>query len=208
MVRWRASCTAVGMKLPQPDALLRFHDRQLREPDPEPLDGDALELAIADNHRCNRLLWEAEDQARRPDVPDEYIVGCKRAIDRHNQRRNDAVERIDEALLQRLSDAVPAEQARLHSETPGAIIDRLSILALKIHHMGLRAHSADADDEHIAACSAKLQVLITQRNDLATCLSSLLLELRQGQARFRVYRQFKMYNDPALNPWLRGKPPG
>ncbi len=195
------------MKLPRPDALILFHDRQLTGRADCSQADDALAVAIADNHRCNMLLWETEDQARRPDVPAEYIVRCKRAIDRHNQRRNDAVERIDEALLQRLSGRATEATARQHSETPGAIIDRLSILALKIHHMGRQARRADAGHEHIAACSAKLQVLTAQRADLAACLSSLLMELQSGQARFRVYRQFKMYNDPALNPWLRGQAP-
>ena len=194
------------MDLPAPDELIRFHDRQLLTDAQGGNGDDPLLVAIADNHCCNRLLWDAEDQARRPDVPADYIVRCKRLIDRHNQQRNDAVERIDELLLQRLSGTSASESARLHSETPGAIIDRLSILSLKIHHMRLQTQRDDADAAHISTCSAKLQVLQVQRADLADCLSRLLLELARGDARFRVYRQFKMYNDPALNPWLKGQP--
>jgi len=60
----------------------------------------------------------------------------------------------------------------------------------------------DADKAHIAACSAKLVQLETQRRDLAGCLDRLLAEARAGIAYFKVYRQFKMYNDPNLNPQL------
>ena len=194
------------MNLSLVDDLLRFHDRQLQREQPF-VDDDPLLAAIADNHHCNRLLWDTEDQARRPDVPDEYIVRCKRLIDRSNQQRNDAVERIDEALLQRLATVNARDDAWLNSETPGAIIDRLSILSLKIHHMRLQTQRDDANDAHIAACSAKLQVLQCQRADLAAALTRLLHALAAGDARLKVYRQFKMYNDPGLNPWLRGKVP-
>ena len=63
---------------------------------------------IEANHRCNRLLWDEEDLARRRDVADAAIAANKRAIDGYNQRRNDAIEKIDEALLERLAGVVPA----------------------------------------------------------------------------------------------------
>jgi hypothetical protein len=178
--------------LAQPVPMRRFHPAEER-----------LWNAIAANHLCNRLLWDEEDKARRRDVPASEIARCKRLIDGHNQRRNDAVERIDELLLQALAElGPPPAGARLSSETAGAMIDRLSILALKIHHMGLQAKRADADEAHRARCRAKLARLREQREDLAACLARLMREAMQGTACFKVYRQFKMYNDPTLNPWL------
>ena len=41
-----------------------------------------------------------------------------------------------------------------------------------------------------------------QRNDLGACLDQLLADSRSGGAYFKVYRQFKMYNDPRFNPVL------
>lgn len=206
--------------LPDAGAIVRFHDEALlRQPadddDTACLDADAVWRAVRANHHHNRLLWREEDSARRTDVGAEVIAASKRAIDHHNQLRNDAVEAIDEALLARLSalsTRPPAgsgdADARLSSETAGAMIDRLSILALKIFHMRVQAHRSEAGAAHMAACAARLERLTAQRGDLAGCLDRLLAEAASGAARFKVYRQFKMYNDPALNPWLYGRPGG
>ena len=196
--------------------LVRYHDQMLSLPlwpnqarqekassegalDPQ------LSEAIVQNHQHNTLLWREEDQARRTDVPAERIVASKRRIDILNQQRNDAVEQIDDVLLSLLKNSSRATNARLHSETPGAIIDRLSILALKIFHMAQQLDREDIDTAHIARCAEKLHRLQVQRYQLAGCLTKLLIDLQAGHAYFNAYRQFKMYNDPSLNPWLRGR---
>jgi hypothetical protein len=163
---------------------------------------DAAWMWIATNHRCNCLLWAEEDEARRPHVPDSAIAANKRAIDRYNQQRNDAVEQIDAALLTRLADVVPAADAWQQSETAGAMIDRMSILALKVFNMTREAHRAEAGEAHRAACAEKLARLVVQRDDLGRCFDALLERAEHGRVYWRVYRQFKMYNDPALNPAL------
>ena len=113
--------------------------------------------AVENNHRCNCLLWDEEDLARRRNVPDAEIANNKRAIDGYNQKRNDAIERIDEHLLASLAGVRKHENARLNSETPGGMIDRLSILSLKIHHMRLQTLRADVERAHIESCRLKLE---------------------------------------------------
>ena len=189
------------VSLPAPQALksaelVAFHDARSSAP------ADALWQAIAANHLHNRLLWDEEDLARRRNVADAEIAANKRAIDGHNQRRNDAIERIDELLLEALSGVARKADARLSSETCGAMIDRLSILALKIRAMRAQTERADVDRGHIEACEAKLAKLSEQRSDLAACLDRLLGECARGESYFKIYRQFKMYNDPKLNPAL------
>lgn len=191
-----------------------FHDGQLAAGPahtPNPGAGSSVAASvdawpsIAANHRYNSLLWDEEDKARRTDVGPDAIAHGKHLIDRYNQKRNDAVEAIDEALLFLLADAPAAADARLHSETAGAMIDRLSILSLKIFHMRAQSRRAAAGAEHLARCAAKLARLHTQRADLCACLDQLLLDASAGRAYFKLYRQFKMYNDPALNPYLHGQ---
>jgi hypothetical protein len=192
--------------LPDALAIVRFHDERVADRDWAKAGAAAFTDSawqwIETNHRFNNLLWDEEDLARRRDVPDSAIAVNKRAIDGFNQKRNDAIERIDEHLLAMLP---PASGARLNSETAGAMIDRLSILALKIFHMRLQTERTDATPEHVDACRQKLARLLEQRGDLQRCLGDLLDDCRAGRACFKVYRQFKMYNDPALNPHLYGK---
>jgi hypothetical protein len=192
-------------------AVTAFHDERVATPAwtaQHPAFADGAWQWIEANHRCNNLLWDEEDQARRRDVPAAAIAANKRAIDGYNQRRNDAIERIDEALLARLAAVTPRAGAWHNSETAGAMIDRLSILALKVFHMRAQAERTDADADHVASCDEKLARLIVQRNDLARCLDTLLVAAARGDAFWRIYRQFKMYNDPALNPYLYAKRAG
>ena len=181
--------------------LIAFHDAGTSQ------GSGALWDAIADNHEHNSRLWEQEDLARRRHVPDSEIAGNKRAIDFHNQKRNDAIERIDEELLKALGNVQRAANARLNSETAGAMVDRLSILSLKIRNMRLQTERTDVDRQHIEACTAKLQRFEEQRRDLAACLDRLLSEAARGESYFKVYRQFKMYNDPKLNPAIYNEKP-
>lgn len=184
--------------------VLRFHSVLLEHlkqgSGPPVIRPTELWRAIEDNHRCNIALWDEEDQARRRDVPDSAIANSKRLIDGHNQRRNDAIERIDELVLTALPK-VP-ETARLHSETVGALIDRLSILSLKLFHMNWQTRRTDSDAAHHALSRERLARLLEQRADLAWCLDALVRGCREGSLRFKMYRQFKMYNDPKFNPWL------
>jgi hypothetical protein len=183
--------------------LTAWHDAAIAIAEtPPPVAADDAWTWIATNHRCNRELWAQEDAARRVDVPAEAIAANKHAIDGLNQRRNDAVERIDEVLLARIAGVAPTPDAWHNAETAGAMIDRLSILALKNFHMGIEAMRMDASADHRAACTKKLERLRLQRGDLGRCLDTLLERAATGHAFWRVYRQFKMYNDPALNPEL------
>jgi hypothetical protein len=196
------------MTIPHSREILEFHDRSLAQP--ESVDGAFPEQKhgawphIELNHRCNCALWEEEDQARRKDVPDSAIAANKRAIDAHNQKRNDAIEKIDESLLALLQAPERGVDVRLNSETAGAMVDRLSILALRIFHMRIQTERHDAGKEHLETSRARLARLSEQRADLASCFDALLADCLAGRARFKVYRQFKMYNDPAYNPYLYG----
>ncbi len=189
-------------------ALLAFHDKSLESED-RPVSGAARYVEgpwafIEKDHRFNARLWDEEDLARRRDVSDAEIVANKRSIDAYNQARNDAVERLDGEILRRLK-GVMNDDARLHSETPGMMIDRLSILALKIRAMRSQSERIEAGGTHVSECLTRLARLVEQRVDLANCLDELLADCIAGRARIKAYRQYKMYNNPDLNPNLRGE---
>jgi hypothetical protein len=153
---------------------------------------------VLEQHRANYDLWHAEDAARSPLATDREIAAAKRLIDSTNQRRNDLTERLDEMLLASLPE--PGVEAELHSETPGLMIDRLSILSLKLYHTREEVERSDSPEGHKERNLERLAILTTQRDDLRSCLEGLWAALLRGERRFKVYRQLKMYNDPALNP--------
>ncbi len=171
-----------------------------------PAGGDAFLDQVAMQHRANFELWHIEDEARRPDASNAELADVKRRIDATNQRRNDAVEMLDRALLEFLAGRnLPQAAASLHSETPGLMIDRLSILSLKIYHTRQEACRDDAPAGHAERNCDRLAILEEQRADLAHCLDGLWSEILSGNRRFKLYRQLKMYNDPELNPAIYGK---
>jgi Protein of unknown function (DUF4254) len=170
--------------------------------------GTFLGTVIA-QHLANFQLWHTEDDARAPHATDHDLADIKRAIDRINQRRNDLAERCDSVLLDHLRPLnLPNPNAELNSESPGLIIDRLSILALKLFHTTGEIVRPDAPEGHTERNRERFQILQDQRTDLAGCLDRLWQQTLAGERRFKLYRQLKMYNDPTLNPvvYTRAKP--
>jgi hypothetical protein len=162
--------------------------------------------ALTRLHRANFDLWHIEDKARAPGASDAEIAAVKRSIDRTNQLRNDLIEELDSMLLVWLeARGLLNVAAPLNSEPPGMIIDRLSILALKIFHTSEEARRADAPPGHEARNQKRLAILEEQTAILKGCLDALWREIMDGKRRFKVYHQLKMYNDPSLNPAIYGK---
>jgi hypothetical protein len=175
------------------------------EPDVVPGAQD-LHACMAIQHACNFRLWHVEDSARRRDVGPEVIADCKRRIDALNQARNDGMEKVDACLVRAMAPLLPPPKSgtapRYNTESLGMAVDRMSILSLKIWHMEEQIARPDADEAHRRSCADKASVLREQRRDLERSILELMDEFAAGRKRPRVYFQFKMYNDPALNPEL------
>lgn len=176
----------------QQTTVARWHREEIDNPFEEFL------RLVCEQHRRNFLLWHQEDIARSPDACDTTLAQVKRTIDKLNQERNDHIEILDDDLVQRLTDwgARPRPRAKLNTETPGSVIDRLSVLALRLYHMEEQVARSDATDEHRARARARLVILSEQHKDLSRSLGELLADIFAGRKQLKVYRQFKMYNDP------------
>lgn len=148
------------------------------------------------------VQWHLEDIIRAPQIDPVEALQIKRRIDKSNQDRTDLVELIDSYFLDQYKDIKPAKDATINTESPAWAIDRLSILALKIHHMRQETERTDTSNEHRAQCQQKLNVLLEQQEDLSTAIGQLLDDIRAGRKYMKVYKQMKMYNDPELNPVL------
>jgi hypothetical protein len=201
------------MSLPTLPAITALHDHATRlwhEDAPAHLPtASELEAAILAQHRANYELWHIEDEARTPGIDDATLARTKRAIDVVNQRRNDLAERCDTLLLEMLAPLrLPHPTAELHSESPGLMIDRLSILALKLFHTREELARSDAPAGHAQRNQQRLGILMEQRADLHQALATLWRRVLSTERRFKVYRQLKMYNDPSLNPSMYGASSG
>ncbi len=168
-------------------------------------DGEWLKM-VARQHRANFDLWHIEDEARAPGASEAKIAEAKRRIDETNQLRNNLLEELDRAMMSWMeARGLPNAAAPLNSESPGSMIDRLSILALRIYHTREEAERQDGPPGHAERNRERLAILKEQRDDLAGCLDALWHETLSGKRRFKLSRQFKMYNDPTLNPAIYGR---
>jgi hypothetical protein len=184
-----------------------WHDAEAEMPAvSDARDMENLRNIVLREHLYNFQLWHVEDTARRRDVTDAVIADCKRKVDELNQKRNDCIEEMDRCLLGILTPVLPPNAtARQNTETVGMAVDRISILALKLYHMEEQTKRTDVKRDHIRSCAEKLRILRRQRTDLVRAVLELISDYGLGNRTPAVYAQFKMYNDPNLNPELYGR---
>ena len=82
------------------------------------------------------------------------------------------------------------------AETMGSLIDKICIAELKIFHIQEQVERPEATAEHRQMCRDRLAIMRQQRSDLVSELDQLAAEWSQGRWQPKIYRQFKMYNDP------------
>lgn len=140
--------------------------------------------AITRLHAVNGRLWKAEDQVRATGLPAERVADCKREIDQLNAERNALAERADEVLGAVVGTA--RAEAPLHTETLASVLDRLSVLTLRIWHS---ERASDRDD----LAKRRLPALHTQREELWAALDSLVADVLVGTRRLPISARHKLY---------------
>jgi hypothetical protein len=150
------------------------------------------------------VQWHLEDLIRVPTIDPVEALKIKRRIDKSNQDRTDMVEKLDDYFLEEFKHVKAQQGTRINSETPAWLLDRMSILMLKIYHMKEQTERKDVGADHVKTTNAKLAVLMEQKSDMQHAYDELIDDIGHGKRRFKVYRQMKMYNDATLNPMLYG----
>ena len=167
-----------------------------------PFPADSLEHLLYRKNWIDTVQWHYEDLIRDPEIDPVEGMKLKRLIDASNQDRTDTVEFIDSYFLNQYKDVALKNDASVNSESPAWALDRLSILELKIYHMEEESNREEASQTHREKCNVKLQVLLTQREDLSSAIDQLLEDIAKGSKYMKVYKQMKMYNDEDTNPVL------
>lgn len=173
-------------------------DTPLRNPFPE----GSFEALLYMKNWIDTVQWHLEDIIRDPEIDPAAALQIKRRIDKSNQERTDTVEKIDDHFVEAFKAVKYPPDTRINSETPAWLLDRMSILMLKIYHMKEQTERKEVSMQHIAKCREKLAVLEEQKTDMALAFDQLIQDIGSGARRFKVYRQMKMYNDATLNPVL------
>lgn len=82
------------------------------------------------------------------------------------------------------------------AETIGSLVDKIAIVNLKIYHMQEQLTRKDVEDDFKLKIKDKISILRIQKKDLEDELTELFYNVISGKTRMKIYRQFKMYNDP------------
>ena len=189
-------------------AIIDYHKfDDVDHPCEDPYEEKTIEWYLYNKVWIDTVQWHLEDLIRDPNIDPVEALALKRRIDKSNQDRTDIVEMIDHYYQLLFQKVEPQPNATLNTESPAWAIDRLSILQLKIYHMKVEVEREDVSEEHKAKCQAKLDVLLEQNIDLCTAIDQLMECYKTGEKVMKVYKQMKMYNDPALNPVLYGQKP-
>lgn len=187
-------------------SIIDYHkEDHVDAPSLNPYNENSIEFLLYKKNWIDTVQWHLEDLIRDPNIAPEELVELKRRIDSSNQVRTDTVEKMDDWFLDFFSDVSPAEDARMNSETPAWLLDRMSILTLKVYHMKEQTQRTDVSEDHLQKCRNKLEILNEQTQDMALCFDQLIEDIQNGSRYMKVYRQMKMYNDTSLNPVLYKK---
>ena len=166
-----------------------------------PFQKESFEATLYQKCWIDTVQWHMEDLIRNPNIDADKGMSLKRRIDQSNQERTDTVENLDDYFYNKFKDQ-GHENSSWNTESPGWVLDKLSILCLKIFHMEEQTKRDDVTEKHIEICQQKLNVLLQQQIDLGISYHELLEDYKSGKKVIKLYRQMKMYNDKNLNPEL------
>ncbi|MFL2564373.1 MAG: DUF4254 domain-containing protein [Parvicellaceae bacterium] len=187
------------------DVILKYHEKDDIDFEyKNPFKTKTLEYLLFEKCWIDTVQWHLEDIIRKPNLSPKIALEIKKRIDTSNQNRTDIVEKIDDYYFN-IFKTIKTQNNKINTESPGWVVDRMSILCLKIYHMNEQILRENVSEDHIENCNKKLMILNTQQKDLSNSFDELLEDYEKGIKIIKVYRQMKMYNDSSLNPELYQK---
>src|SRR3989337_1017853 len=156
-----------------------------------PFSSESINALLYTKNWIDTVQWHLEDIIRAPTIEPQKALLIKRRIDKSNQDRTDMVERLDDYFLNQFKNVIAKPGTRINSETPAWLLDRMSILMLKIYHMKEQTERTDVSEEHLRKVEAKLAALMEQKSDMQLAFDELIEDIAKGNRRFKVYRQMK-----------------
>lgn len=164
--------------------------------------GDTLFELIKENIKTNQTLWDLEDEARMLDLGPQHVASAKEEIDKYNQIRNNLIREIDEEIVKQMDITPLEDQKKFYAESPGMIIDRLSILFIKsfiIKKLVELIEEDDLQDEY----SQKVDIVLKQIDDIGAFLNLYFERLERKEVYFEVQKPVKIYNDQRVRRYIK-----
>ena len=160
---------------------------------------DKIHLLIFLNIKTNKILWDLEDSARLAELGDKHVAETKKNIDATNQFRNNLISEIDMILYKTL-DIIPDSPDKFYSESPGMIIDRMSIIFIKlsiIQKLILLINEDDLRSEYVI----KEKILLFQVENIGNFFDMYIKKLIKKEMFFEIQQPVKIYNDKRINKY-------
>jgi hypothetical protein len=173
----------------------------LKNPSKEFNYGDELHRLIYLSIKTNKTLWDLEDSARLSELGDKHVAEAKKSIDKINQSRNNLIREIDMVLYKDLG-VISSSPDKFYSESPGMIIDRLSIIFIKlsiVQKLVLLMKEDDLRSEY----ADKEKVLADQIRGIGQFLDMYMEKLVNGDVFFEIQQPVKIYNDVRVREYIK-----
>jgi len=162
---------------------------------------DELQRLIYLNIKTNKILWDLEDSVRLSELDEKYIAEIKKNIDVNNQSRNNLIREIDVVLYKSLNIA-PISQDKFYSESPGMIIDRLSIIFIKLSIVQKLISLIKEEDLRLEYVG-KEEILLGQIKNIGHFFDMYIEKLMSKDLFFEIQQPVKIYNDSRVMEYVR-----
>src|SRR3990167_6140245 len=181
--------------------ILSIFSDLIKNPEEDSMYDNEVERLVYLIIKANKTLWELEDSARLSELGDKHVAEAKKNIDIHNQQRNDLIREID-TVLARLLDVSRGPESSFYSESPGMIIDRLSIIFIKLAVVQ-KIISLIREDDLKMEYLEKEKMLEGQIESIGNFLDLYIERLLKKGVFFEIQRPVKIYNDTWVRKYIK-----